>query len=704
MNAKELAQYLADAPPSVVRLEIGKHFDALTDKQKRYAHFISKASFAGNRIVLRQVSPESEHIYDLILALHKASNGDWKALAAKAGVDEQDLTAFLEYAAQFLGNSGNYKSFGDSKFIPRTNEAVFSALASTSPDAEKHYKATNGAIFSSDKQGLLHLGFTDEGHLTTYYPDSPSITKDEVAAVSKWMEEKKLLPENTRLRKTEDGVFELLIASATTSVPSNGGDIGKDTTFTIGEGLLEGKTVKLVYGDYAKEMGDIAKYIRQAAENADNETQKKMHLAYGDSFYDGSLLSFKESQRQWIRDQGPMVEANIGFIETYRDPAGVRGEWEGFAAVERTRAFGELVRSAPELIPLLPWDKEFEKDKFLSPDFTSLEVLSFAGSGIPAGINIPNYDDIRQSEGFKNVSLGNVLSAKAPNEKVPFISEQDLELWHKYRDQAFEVQVGLHELTGHGCGKLLQETSPGVYNFDVKNPPISPLTGKPVTTWYKPGQTWGSVFGGVAGAYEECRAELVAMHLSCEFKALKIFGFGDGTVDIDGEAGDVLYIAYLQMARAGLTSVEFWDPRSQKWGQPHCQARFAILKSFLEAGDDFCRLEYRNNDLSNLIIRLDRSKILTSGRKAVADFLQKIHIYKATADVEAGTKFFGEMSGVGLEYWGTKIRDVVLKNKQPRKVFVQANTFLDEATGQVTLKQYEPSLEGIIQSWAERDV
>jgi dipeptidyl-peptidase-3 len=62
------------------------------------------------------------------------------------------------------------------------------------------------------------------------------------------------------------------------------------------------------------------------------------------------------------------------------------------------------------------------------------------------------------------------------------------------------------------------------------------------------------------------------------------------------------------------------------------------------------------------------------------------------------------MSGVGLEYWGTKVRDVVLKNKQPRKVFVQANTFLDEATGQVTLKQYEPTPEGMIQSWAERDV
>ncbi|KAI1489741.1 peptidase family M49 [Biscogniauxia mediterranea] len=708
MDAQELKHYLADAPPSVVRLEIEKHFDALSDKQKRYAHFISRASFEGNRIVLRQISPESEPIFDFILALHKASGGDWKALQAKAGISDEDLEYFFHYAAQFLGNSGNYKSFGDAKFIPRCPESAFAALAATSPEAQKFYDATAGAIFAADKPALMHLGYPDQGHMTTYYPDSPDITQAEIEAVSKWMEKKGLLPENTRLVKTKDGSFEILIASGTKVIPSEGGDIGKETEFKVEDGPLAGKTVKLVYGDHAKEMAAIAASIKKAGENAENENQQKMHDAYAKSFADGSLLAFKDSQRFWIRDKGPMVESNIGFIETYRDPAGIRGEWEGFAAVvnlERTRAFGALVEAAPSLIPLLPWSKEFEKDKFLSPDFTSLEVLTFAGSGIPAGINIPNYDDIRQTEGFKNVSLGNVLSAKAPNEKIPFIAEKDLEVYQKYRDGAFEVQVGLHELTGHGCGKLLQETSPGVFNFDKENPPVSPLTGKPVTTWYKPGQTWGSVFGSMAGAYEECRAELVAMYLSCEFPVLKIFGFGDGSSDIDGEAGDVLYASYLSMARAGLVSLEMWDPKSRKWGQPHSQARFSILQCFLQAGEDFCKLDYAGDgDLSGLTINLDRAKIPTVGRKAVGDYLQKLHVYKATADVEAGTRFFGDMTTVDADFWGKQVRDEVLRNKQPRKVFVQANTYLDEATGKVTLKHYDATPQGLIQSWAERQV
>jgi dipeptidyl-peptidase-3 len=87
--------------------------------------------------------------------------------------------------------------------------------------------------------------------------------------------------------------------------------------------------LKLVYGDHSKEMQIIAGYHKKAAENAANDNQKNMHLAYAKSFEEGSLKAYKDSQRYWIRDKGPMVESNIGFVETYRDPHGIRGEWEG---------------------------------------------------------------------------------------------------------------------------------------------------------------------------------------------------------------------------------------------------------------------------------------------------------------------------------------------------------------------------------------
>lgn len=304
---------------------------------------------------------------------------------------DEDLKGFLEYAGQFLGNIGNYKAAGDSKFVPRISESSLNALASVSSDAKALYDKTNGGIFPTAEPGLMHLGYLDEGHLTTYYPDSPSITKEEITLIGDFLTTKNLEIYNTRLRKREDGDFDLLMASADTEPPKEGTDIGPVTEWEL-EGKLKGRKLRFVFGDHSKELKRVVESLGHAKENAANDNQRKMQAEYIQSFRTGSAEAFKRSQRYWIRDKGPMVESNIGFIESYRDPQGVRAEWEGFVAMvnrERTKAFARLVASAESMVPKLPWSKDFEKDKFMSPDFTSLEVLTFAGSLIPAGINIP---------------------------------------------------------------------------------------------------------------------------------------------------------------------------------------------------------------------------------------------------------------------------------------------------------------------------
>jgi len=108
---------------------------------------------------------------------------------------------------------------------------------------------------------------------------------------------------------------------------------------------------------------------------------------------------------------------------------------------------------------------------------------------------------------------------------LQMVDESEQETFKKHRFHAYYIWVVLHEVLGHGTGKFLRETAPDNFNFDPGSPPLNPITGKPVKTWYRPGQTWTGVFGDLSTTVDECRAELVGAYLIDDQDILALFGY-----------------------------------------------------------------------------------------------------------------------------------------------------------------------------------
>ena len=95
---------------TIHQLKIKPIFDALAQREKLYAHHLSRAAWHGSRIIMRQVSPESPDIFDFIMDMYRAlaCDGEWESLIRKASITPEELASFLEYAGTFLCNLGNY--------------------------------------------------------------------------------------------------------------------------------------------------------------------------------------------------------------------------------------------------------------------------------------------------------------------------------------------------------------------------------------------------------------------------------------------------------------------------------------------------------------------------------------------------------------------------------------------------------------------
>jgi len=702
----DMSVHTIELETPVVVLEASTAFSMLTPKEQAYAYALGKADWEGAKICLLQCSPESVPIFCLFqLAFSAQTIEELKAEALEKYLSREEVSQAIIYVAAFYGNLGNYKSFGDTKFVPALPAERFHLFLSSSKASNKAVEALWDACcvrMYSLPPRQRQMGIGAEKGISTYF--SANCTEADAELTNAFLDSIGLSAYNTRLFKSNDGDYTVRLASAARPPTT---EAGLDEQKQKNVHVYKGKTFTITVGDYAPLMKRVIDAIQEAIPHVANPTQESMLQHYVTSFNTGSISAHKDASRDWIKDTGPAVESYIGFIESYRDPSGVRGEWEGFVSCvnkEVSRKFQVLVDMAEIFLEMMPWTKEFEKDIFLRPDFTSLEVLSFGSSGVPAGINIPNYDDIRQSEGFKNVSLGNVLQAgygSAVGKKVTFISEHDQIMFKALKADAFEVQVGVHELLGHGSGKMFHQGTPDAEAM-VSSRFVHPLTGEPITgPFFDPGSTWDSTFGKIASTYEECRAECTGLYLCLEPQVLQVFGVLDAQMDLP-DISDVAYINWLLMARAGLTGLEFYTPETKGWRQAHMQARYVILRVLLEAGDGkllTLKQTVGEDGSPDVDVVLNRKLISTVGKKTIGEFLLKLQVYKSLGDLVNGSAMYNKYASVPEEM--STLREIVMARKEPRKLLIQPHMHKDDDGG-VKLQTFAGTPEGMIESFISR--
>ncbi|KAL2865486.1 dipeptidyl peptidase III [Aspergillus lucknowensis] len=685
--------------PVVLQLSVASAFNGLTKQEKLYAHYMAKAAWRGTRIILRQVSPEANGILDFILALYRSCKGDWERLATTANIAPEELEKFLDYAALFLSNNGNYFGSGDQKFVPDISKEYLTKLASSHSPARKLLAHILDEMYQMPPHGL---GSPSPLYQTTYYLGDDCLgSQDDISSISKLMEDQSLHPENTRLHRYQESGFDcydILQASV---------DESTVTFNNNGQPWLSNKIIRLVRGDHEQELEQICKCLRRASKYASNPAQKQVLQYTMDSFLLGDLELYRSAQKIWVTDKAPSVETVLGFVEPYRDPLGVRAEFEGIVGIPdpiATERLKKLASVADTFVSKLPWvdgdangKGPFERDIFDPPEFSSAHILAYCSSNIFPGINLPNYNDIRQEVGYKNIIFSNrMVAEKARTRGLHMVSESEQEKYRNHRFHSYYIWVVLHEILGHGTGKFLAEVSEDRYNFDPRNPPLNPLTGSPVDCWYGVGQTWTGVFGDLATTVDECRAELVGAYLIDEPGILALFGY---TEESDIKPGDLIYNMYLQLGVDGLRGLANYDPVTQNWGQAHSRAHYAIFRHLLRDSDDLYAV-YCDHQTRKLTVQVDRRNTLQKGKPSLGRMLLKLHIYRCTADISNCREFYEALSNVDDE--ALRWREVVVDHKDPPLAFCQANTYLH---GQdVKLKEYEPTTRGVIQSWAEREI
>jgi dipeptidyl-peptidase-3 len=426
-----------------IQLE-AESFKALKPQQKMLAYWLERAAIAIDPIFYDQLSRYGLRQKRLLEEI----------VAHPQGTSPEVMEKITHFGKLFWANRGNHNDTTSQKFLPAF---TFEELTTAANNALKH------------------------GAMRTPYALLPAIrTQAQLQKELKELQPSLFDPEFEPMitAKSPQGGKDILQASSNTfytnvSLPDVKDFQEKNPLNSRLVKLADGKLVEGVYragtrdgdikpGLYHEFLSRAVIYLDKAAKVADPKQAKVIHdlIRY---YQTGDPHDWITFGIDWVQDNATVDFAN-GFIEVYRDARGAKGSAQSFVSLTDQKVnslMEKIAANAQYFEDHAPWDPQYRKQGVKPPVAKAVETVAETGDFqvTTVGDNLPNENEIHEKYGSKSFlftgSSRALYYASGFSALEEFAaSPQEIELGKKYGEEAATLTTALHEVIGHGSGKL----------------------------------------------------------------------------------------------------------------------------------------------------------------------------------------------------------------------------------------------------------
>ena len=576
-NEKQVDRF---ADIQVLRFDI-EGFEKLSLNQKKLVFFLSEAGLCGRDIIYDQNNEfnlEIRHALEAIVSNYKGEK------------ESDNWYLFDTYAKRVWFSNGIHHHYGMDKIMPEFSKEYFSELLKSTNT--KLSKEAIAVIFDADKAMKRKVKDANVDMI--------------VASANNFYG-------NGVTQKMADDFYSKL-NNPNDPTPM---EIGLNSTLILKDGKLF-EDVWKSGGRYGKAIDKIIFWLNKAVTVAENPDQAKALSKLIEFYKTGSLKVWDEYNILWASSTKGDIDWINGYIETYGDAMGRKGDYESmvqitdFEASKHMKVVADNAQWFEDNSTILP---EHKKKDVKGVSYKVIQVASESGDASPAtpiGVNLPNNNWIREQHGSKSVSLGNVIAAyeKAggPGLVKEFAHDQEeIARAEKYAALAGKLHTALHEVIGHASGQI----NKGV--------------GQPSET-----------LKNYASTLEEARADLVGLYYIMDPKLLEI-----GLIKTF-DVGKAEYDAYL---RNGLLAQLQRLEIGKQVEEEHMQNRQLVSSWVFEKGQkenvitkvvkngktyydikDYKKLRILFGQLLREIQRITSEGDYAAGKKLVEDYGVKVNL------------------------------------------------------------------------------